>query len=44
MVEEPQFDIKFYQKTKPINETKILREERTLNILSFFSGCGGMVY
>ncbi len=44
MVEEPQFDIKFYQKTKPINETKIHREERTLNILSLFSGCGGMVY
>ena len=42
MVEEPQFDIKFYQKPKPITTTKTLKEERTLNLLSLFSGCGGM--
>lgn len=40
VVEEPQLDIKFYS-TKSFleNETK---ETNTINVLSLFSGCGGM--
>lgn len=40
VVEEPQLDIKFYS-TKSFleNETK---ETKTINVLSLFSGCGGM--
>ena len=40
IVEEPQLDIKFYS-TKSFleNETK---ETKTINVLSLFSGCGGM--
>lgn len=40
VVEEPQLDIKFYSTKSFIeNETK---ETKTINVLSLFSGCGGM--
>jgi len=40
VVEEPQLDIKFYSTKSFIkNETK---ETETINVLSLFSGCGGM--
>src|SRR5690554_5208639 len=41
LVEEPQLDILF-TKTKPITEEKDEPEKDVLNVLSLFSGCGGM--
>lgn len=38
VVEEPQLAVKFYQKT----EKKEQKDKSTLNMLSLFSGCGGM--
>lgn len=40
VVEEPQLAVKFYPKTKI--EQKKQKEKSTLNMLSLFSGCGGM--
>ena len=39
-VEEPQLAVKFYSKTKI--DKKGNTEKSTLNLLSLFSGCGGM--
>lgn len=40
VVEEPQLAVKFYSKTK--TERQEEEEKYTLNMLSLFSGCGGM--
>ena len=40
VVEEPQLAVNFYPKTKP--EQKDQKGKYTLNMLSLFSGCGGM--
>jgi len=40
LVEEPQLAVKFYSKTK--TEKKKPKGKSTLNMLSLFSGCGGM--
>ncbi len=40
VVEEPLLDILYYQKTK--SESITAEEKETLNVLSLFSGCGGM--
>jgi DNA (cytosine-5)-methyltransferase 1 len=40
LVEEPQLDILFYPKAK--NQSTITSNNETLNVLSLFSGCGGM--
>ena len=40
VVEEPQLAVKFYPKTK--TEKKEQKGKSTLNMLSLFSGCGGM--
>ncbi|MEP3374099.1 MAG: DNA (cytosine-5-)-methyltransferase [Maribacter dokdonensis] len=40
VVEEPQLAVKFYPKTK--NQQKVQEGTSTLNMLSLFSGCGGM--
>lgn len=40
VVEEPQLAVKFYSKTK--TEKKKQKGKSTLNMLSLFSGCGGM--
>jgi len=40
VVEEPQLAVKFYSKTK--TEKKEQKGKSTLNMLSLFSGCGGM--
>ncbi len=40
VVEEPQLAVKFYRKTK--NYKKDKQDKSTLNVLSLFSGCGGM--
>lgn len=38
VVQEPQLDILYYPKTT----RKTIQEKETLNVLSLFSGCGGM--
>ena len=38
VVQEPQLDISYYPKTT----RKTIKEKETLNVLSLFSGCGGM--
>lgn len=38
VVQEPQLDILYYPKTT----RKTIQEKKTLNVLSLFSGCGGM--
>ena len=40
IVEEPQLAVKFYSKEKRKKENKV--DKSTLNMLSLFSGCGGM--
>ncbi len=40
VVEEPQLAVKFYPKTK--TQQKEQKGKSTLNLLSLFSGCGGM--
>jgi DNA (cytosine-5)-methyltransferase 1 len=40
VVEEPQLAVKFYAKEKKEKEKKV--DKSTLNMLSLFSGCGGM--
>ena len=40
VVEEPQLAVKFYKKTKNLKKEK--QDKTTLNVLSLFSGCGGM--
>jgi len=40
VVEEPQLAVKFYAKEKKKKEKKV--DKSTLNMLSLFSGCGGM--
>ncbi|PHR69730.1 MAG: DNA (cytosine-5-)-methyltransferase [Lutibacter sp.] len=40
IVEEPQLAVKFYSKEKRKKEDKV--DKSTLNMLSLFSGCGGM--
>lgn len=42
VVEEPQLDIQFYSKTKSSKETHNGNDTEVLNVLSLFSGCGGM--
>lgn len=42
IVEEPQLDIKFNIKDSNINRSKKSEQTETLNVLSLFSGCGGM--
>jgi DNA (cytosine-5)-methyltransferase 1 len=41
-VEEPQLDIRFYATPSPPKTLKKKPETETLNVLSLFSGCGGM--
>ena len=41
VVEEPQLDILFY-KSKPIPKIDKDQKKEVLNVLSLFSGCGGM--
>ncbi|MGB0982261.1 MAG: DNA cytosine methyltransferase, partial [Winogradskyella sp.] len=40
ILEEPQLTVKFYAKEKKKKEKKV--DKSTLNMLSLFSGCGGM--
>jgi len=42
LVEEPQLDIRFYTKPTPLSTVKKQTGTETLNVLSLFSGCGGM--
>lgn len=42
LVEEPQLDMKFYISPTQTATTKTINETETLNVLSLFSGCGGM--
>lgn len=39
VVQEPQLAVKFYKKEKKVEDKK---DKSTLNMLSLFSGCGGM--
>ncbi len=42
IVGEPQLNISFNKKTKPLTKIKKQNEKSILNMLSLFSGCGGM--
>ncbi|MFN4026156.1 MAG: DNA cytosine methyltransferase [Flavobacterium sp.] len=42
VVEEPQLDIQFFNKTNSLKETHNENNSQVLNVLSLFSGCGGM--
>lgn len=42
VVEEPQLDIQFFNKTNFLKETHNENNSQVLNVLSLFSGCGGM--
>ncbi len=42
VVDEPQLDIRFSEKTSFITNIKTVNKAETLNVLSLFSGCGGM--
>ena len=42
VLEEPQLGMKFYVNPTQLSSTKKTTEAETLNVLSLFSGCGGM--
>jgi DNA (cytosine-5)-methyltransferase 1 len=42
ILEEPQLDLRLYAKSKEISDKNKSHPTKTLNVLSLFSGCGGM--
>jgi len=42
LVEEPQLDMKFYSNPTQATTSQAANQTETLNVLSLFSGCGGM--
>lgn len=42
ILEEPQLDLRLYTKSKEISSKEKTSPTKTLNVLSLFSGCGGM--